>query len=213
MTTKHKNFILVIIIFFIVVLLLFGGIELIFSKKPAPEIIYSQDPTEVFFENSTSKVENIEEEKEEKIKKGKIPLGVSKYKVLKDTTPTKQNNAMSSISGIPVSKGGDFDITINGVEIHVRSVSVLCPNEKCLNHTWGELNFNFLEDNAGPCVCRECKTPVFYSKNTIKTIYYNCPFCGLDEGSTCDWDNFCPNCGNDMRALNRALMNYNWESR
>lgn len=151
--------------------------------------------------------------KEEKIEKGKIPLGVHKYTIRKDTTPTKQNNAMSSINGIPVSKGGDFDITIDNIDIHIKSMSVLCPNELCSNHIWGELNFQFLDDYAGPCVCKKCKTPVYYSKDTIKTIYYNCPFCGLDEGSTCDWDNFCPNCGNDMRAINRALMNYNWESR
>lgn len=217
MSRKTGNIILAIIIAIILCIGLGAWLEDFISNEKdvqsSPLIYGEQEYTEPYIvEGQSSKVVDDNSKEEEKIPKGKIPFGVNKYEVrLSSKFPTMQN-ALSSINGIPVNNCGEFKIKIKNVDFNIRCVIVRCPNEDCREHKWGDCNFIYL-DGKKECVCDKCKTPLEYSSKGIKAFHYWCPVCGHSDCMTYDSENFCSNCGTDMRPYSKLLMNYKWESK
>lgn len=125
----------------------------------------------------------------------------------------KKTNYLMSINGIKVDKNGEFDIAIDGIQYHIRGISLKCPNPDCRRHTFClDCNFQFTEDEKSHAECDKCHTLYKY-ENSIDDFFFNCPECGCSDCTTFKSCNYCRNCGRNLADDKERLLNYPWESR
>lgn len=148
-----------------------------------------------------------------------LKSGESKTVKSENTTVTvtygdkKKTNYLMSINGIKVDKNGEFDIAIDGIQYHIRGVSLKCPNPDCRRHTFcSDLNFQFTRDEKSHAECDNCHALYKY-ENSIDGFFFNCPDCGGDDCMTFKSCNYCRNCGRNLAEDKERLLNYPWESR
>lgn len=148
-----------------------------------------------------------------------LKSGESKTVKSENTTVTvtygdkKKTNYLMSINGIKVDKNGEFDIAIDGIQYHIRGVSLKCPNPVCRRHTFcSDLNFQFTRDEKSHAECDNCHALYKY-ENSIDGFFFNCPDCGGDNCMTFKSCNYCRNCGRNLAEDKERLLNYPWESR
>lgn len=148
-----------------------------------------------------------------------LKSGESKTIKSENTTVTvtygdkKKTNYLMSINGIKVNKNGEFDIAIDGIQYHIRGVSLKCPNPDCRRHTFcADCNFQFTKDEKSHAECDNCHALYKY-ENSIDGFFFNCPDCGGDDCMTFKSCNYCRNCGRNLAEDKERLLNYPWESR
>lgn len=147
-----------------------------------------------------------------------LKSGESKTVKSKNTTITvtygdKKTNYLMSINGIKVNKYGEFDITIDGIQYHIRGISLKCPNPDCRRHTFcADCNFQFTKDEKSRAECDNCHALYKY-ENSIDDFFFNCPECGDTDCTTFKSCNYCRHCGRNLAEDKERLLNYPWESR
>lgn len=125
----------------------------------------------------------------------------------------KKTNYLMSINGIKVNKNGEFDIAIDGIQYHIRGISLKCPNPDCRRHTFcADCNFQFTKDEKSHAECDNCHALYKY-ENSIDGFFFNCPDCGGDDCMTFKFCNYCRKCGRNLAEDKERLLNYPWESR
>jgi hypothetical protein len=148
-----------------------------------------------------------------------LSSGESKTVKSENTTITvtygdkKKTNYLMSINGIKVNKYGEFDIAIDGISYHIKSVSLKCPNPDCRRHTFcADCNFQFTKDEKSHAECSVCHALYKY-ENSIDDFFFNCPECGDTDCTTFKSCNYCRHCGRNLADDKERLLNYPWESR